>query len=59
MTAPVRLWPQEVAKAAALLADQERFLSAVGQCDHGGEVVCTEPFQPSGAASFIGRGPGR
>jgi len=33
MTAPVRLCPPEVAKQAALLADQELFLSAVGQRD--------------------------
>jgi hypothetical protein len=33
MTAFGRLWPQELAKQAALLADQERFLSAVGQRD--------------------------
>jgi hypothetical protein len=31
MTAFVRLWPPEFANAAALLADEERFLSAVGQ----------------------------
>jgi hypothetical protein len=44
MTASGRLWPQEFANATSALADQERFLSAVGQRDSDGSAANAGDF---------------